>query len=112
MRAHWHTAALFAALLLLCVPSFATAAFTCCTGSGCSGGVSNNPVVCAALGDLYTATNGQNWTNSPSGGGWNAAAAGMPTDYCTFAAWSALCNGSGVVTSLCVISIPFSSRLA
>ena len=37
-------------------------AFTCCTGSACTGGVSNDAATCAALGELYAATAGANWS--------------------------------------------------
>ena len=71
--------------------------FSCCTGSGCSGGVSNDPVACAALGDFYFATSGESWRNAT---GWATAAVGVSTDYCTF--HGVFCSG-GVVTELCVL---------
>ena len=37
--------------------------------------------ICAALGDLYAATNGPGWVNNT---GWADAASGVPADYCTF----------------------------
>ena len=59
----------------------------------------NDPVVCAALGDLYYATNGAGWNNN---GGWNSAAAGVPTDYCTFFVngGNKICNTDGDVAQL------------
>ena len=36
---------------------------------------------CEALGDLYYATNGSGWANKQ---GWEAAAAGVATEYCSF----------------------------
>ena len=51
---------------------------------------------CAALGDLYYATNGARWR---SNGGWDDAASGVATEYCTFE-WAS-CDG-GVLTNLCV----------
>ena len=73
------------------------AVFVCCSGLGCSGGVSNNPVACAALGDLYAATSG--WAILGSNTGWSSAAAGVATDYCTF--YGVTCI-SGTVNSMCV----------
>ena len=51
---------------------------------------------CAALGDLYYAANGARWRSND---GWNDAASGVATDYCTFE-WVS-CDG-GVLTNLCV----------
>ena len=56
----------------------------------------NNVNTCAALGDLYTRTNGASWTGNT---GWSVAAAGTPTDYCTF--YGVECR-SGIVIQLCV----------
>jgi len=72
--------------------------FACCTGSNCTGGVSNDPVTCAALGDLYYATSGNAWSAKQ---GWSSAAAGTATDFCTFAQSAGGCDGAGVLTSLC-----------
>jgi len=47
---------------------------------------------CAALGDLYEATSGPGWLDR---GGWEDAAAGIPTDYCTLGTGKAACDGSG-----------------
>ena len=63
-----------------------SAAFTCSN---------TDTTTCAALGDLYTATNGSSWTNK---NGWISAAGGTATDYCTFQSLG--CNGLKVVTSL------------
>ena len=73
--------------------------FTCCTGQASCGSVNNDPVVCSALGDLYSATNGSGWMNK---GGWNSAAAGTPTDYCGFYQWSGTPCSGGVLKWLCV----------
>ena len=62
--------------------------FTCAAG--------NDATQCAALRDLYYATNGRSWGDKS---GWSSAAAGVPTDYCTFAGIS--CAGNNV-TWLCV----------
>ena len=76
--------------------------FTCTSG--------NDPVVCSALGDLYYATNGPTgWTHT---GGWSSAAAGTPTDYCSF--WQSNgspCNGLGVLTRLELWSGPLNGPL-
>jgi len=69
--------------------------FTCCSGQASCGGAVNDPVVCAALGDLYYATNGAGWNNN---GGWSSAAAGVPTDYCGF--WVVEAGGCSVLHSL------------
>ena len=58
--------------------------FTCCTDS-CTTGFANDGAICSALGDLYVATGGAQWTNYDPANGWVAAAAGTATDYCTFA---------------------------
>jgi len=63
-------------------------AFTC--------GADNDATVCSALGDFYNATNGASWI---SNNGWSAAAAGAPTDYCTFK--GATCS-DGILNQLCV----------
>lgn len=79
-------------LLLLGVLGVSAQTFTC--------SVTNNPVFCSALGDLYYATNGSRWTVNT---GWSSAAAGTPTSYCSFyKTYSTPCNGAGVLTSLCV----------
>ena len=59
-------------------------------------GVNNDATVCRALGDFYNATNGASWLIKT---GWSAAAAGTPTDYCSFV--GATCN-NGVLQGLCV----------
>ena len=75
-------------LLLLGVLGVSAQVFTC--GGG------NNATVCSALGDLYYATNGASWLGND---GWRMAAAGTPTDYCTFSQVSCI---SGVLNQLCV----------
>ena len=70
-------------------------AFTCCTGQASCGGANNDPVQCDALGDLYFGTNGTGWTINA---GWRSAAAGTPTDYCSFA--QTACDGVGNVLEL------------
>jgi len=62
--------------------------FTCAAG--------NDATQCAALRDLYFATNGPSWTTKT---GWTAAVAGGATDYCTF--YRVMCTGNNVVY-LCV----------
>jgi hypothetical protein len=77
--------------------------FICCSGAGCTGGVSNDAATCAALGDLYNAAKGAGvgygaaWTNTS---GWASAAAGNATDYCTFR--GSFCDSTGALTFLCV----------
>ena len=64
--------------------------FTCCTADklgepGCASvTVANDPVACAALGEVYSSTGGPSWTtctSCPPGGGcnqaWTNAAAGV-----------------------------------
>ena len=95
---------LFALLLLGAAVPVASQTFTCCTGSGCTGGVSNNPVFFAALGDLYYATSlSWSWNNY----GWADAAAGTASDYCNFAnGWNdyeglrSPCDSTGALTNL------------
>jgi hypothetical protein len=53
---------------------------------------------CAALGDLYAATNGAQWTTNT---GWAAAAGGVAQDYCT-ALYKVACNVAGRLTRMCV----------
>ena len=111
------TKALLVTLLAFAAPFLASAAFTCCSGSGCTGGQSNDATTCAALGDLYTATNGAGWTgnNGWVNTGWVTAAAGTATDttvdYCTFpqSASTSFCNSSGALTFLyaCASWLPF-----
>lgn len=44
----------------------------------------NDPIVCAALGDIFYATNGMVWANNPySTQHWMEAATGIETDFCT-----------------------------
>ena len=69
--------------------ALAAAVFTCASSG-------NDATTCAALGDLYTATNGASWA---SNSGWSSAAAGTATDYCTFG--GIFCRGD-VVFSMCV----------
>jgi hypothetical protein len=80
------------ALMLLGVLGVSAQTFTC--------GGSNDATVCSALGDLYYANYGASWNGIYGApGGWSTAAAGTPTDYCTFS--GATCSG-GVLNSLCV----------
>ncbi len=51
---------------------------------------------CAALADLYDATDGPNWANND---GWRDAAASISTSYCTFA--GVRCK-DGAILYLCV----------
>lgn len=60
--------------------------FTCSNSNStfCTGSLAcayYKALVCSALGDLYYATNGAGWINNT---GWSSAAAGTPTDYCSF----------------------------
>ncbi len=64
--------------------------FTCAEGE--------DATTCAALADLYDATDGLNWVNN---GGWSDAAASIPTSYCTFAGVE--CEGVAV-RYLCVLT--------
>ncbi len=64
--------------------------FTCAAGE--------DATTCAALADLYDATDGPHWVNN---GGWRDAAASIPTSYCTFAGVG--CDG-GMIRYLCVLS--------
>jgi len=73
--------------------------FTCCSGQASCGRAFNDNVTCAALGDIYTATNGVGWSDQT---GWSAAAAGSPTDFCTSFHYAA-CTG-GFITTLYVHS--------
>ena len=91
-------AAVVLALLLAASTQQAHAAFTC-TDTSPAG-----TVTCAALGDLYAATNGAGWETKT---GWLAAAAGTATDFCTF--FGVECStptleSSGAVTSLCALT--------
>ena len=67
-----------------------SSSFVCANG--------NDPVVCAALGDLYSATSGSGWTGNS---GWSSSAALYATDYCTFDGAACL-PGTSTLTSLCV----------
>jgi len=91
-----HALLLFYGTLLLRAHGVYTASFTC--------GNSNDAATCAALGDLYTATTVTAWSNSD---GWSTAAAGTATDYCSFAGLS--CDGSGLLTALCVFPAPLAA---
>ena len=51
----------------------------CCQLFTCA--ATNDAEVCAVLGDLYFATNGNDWAGEL---GWSAAAAGSATDYCGY----------------------------
>ena len=82
--------------LLLLESALAQQTFTCATG--------NDATQCAALRDLYYATNGQSWTSKS---GWSSAAAGTGTDYCTF--HSVTCTGNDV-TQLCVEALAAAAR--
>jgi len=53
--------------------------------------VVNSADECNALGDLYYAANGSGWNVN---GGWVDAAAGMPTDLCSFTD-TVICSGAG-----------------
>ena len=62
---------------------------------------------CRALGDFYHATTGQSWRLR---GGWEAAAAAIPTDYCS--GFDALrCDGTGAVVELLLSSNQLSGFL-
>jgi hypothetical protein len=108
------TKALLVTLLAFAAPFLASAQnFTCCTSpsSGCSSSnysySYNDPATCAALGDLYAATNGAGWYTSSQSSDWDNAAAGTATDYCTFrqASGGHICNSTGALTWLCVHSL-------
>ena len=75
--------------------------FTCCTGQASCGSAINDPVVCAALGELYYSTNGPGWYNRV---GWSSAAAGTPTSYCNFHMTQGriACNSQSVLNTMCV----------
>jgi hypothetical protein len=65
--------------------------------------------ICEALGDLYYATNGAGWLNKR---GWEAAAAGFATDYCTFSFANCPARERVLgVTYLCVRRIGLNERL-
>jgi len=70
-------------------------------------GVNNDATVCRVLGDLYGATNGASWSSFAQAG-WIGAAAGTPTDYCTF--FGAQCS-NGILQALCVHRICMSGAL-
>ena len=78
-------------LLLLGVLGVSAQTFTC--------SVTNNPVFCSALGDLYYATSGAGWFKNA---GWTSAAVGNTTNYCTFS--GATCIGD-ILQKLCVCRI-------
>jgi len=72
---------------------------TCQSLLACS--VNNDATVCRALGDFYNSTGGASWIPTMRTG-WSAAAAGTPTDYCTF---SMITCSNGILQALCVRSI-------
>ena len=78
-----------ALLCLLLLENALAQTFTCATG--------NDATQCAALRDLYYATNGPSSWSSKSG--WSSAAAGTATNYCTFELVGCTSNN---VTGLCV----------
>jgi hypothetical protein len=57
----------------------------------------NDAAQCAALGEAYALMGGDTWTNNA---GWRSAAAGVPTDYCSF---------HGVKWEVAPVSGPFSA---
>ena len=73
--------------VLLAAAAAASAAFTCAP--------QNDAAQCAALGALYASTSGAGWSDQA---GWATAAAGSPTDYCTFSGVS--CDTAPDVSSL------------
>ena len=77
-----------ALLCLMLIESTLAQTFTCATG--------NDATQCAALRDLYYATNGPSWSTKS---GWSSAAAGTATSYCTF--YDVSCTSNNVV-QLCV----------
>lgn len=81
--------ALAAAAAAVVLAAARAAAFTCAPP--------RDPAACAALADLYDATDGARWSNSA---GWAAAAADAGADVCAFAGVG--CSASGQVTSMCV----------
>jgi hypothetical protein len=71
-------------LLLACAEGSqppSSASFVCCSGQDSCGGVVNSQATCAVLGEFYAATGGVSWSNNH---GWAAAAAGTPTNLCSF----------------------------
>ena len=70
--------------------------FTCCSEQMDTCNLINDAIVCAALGELYYATNGGGWVHNS---GWSAAATGYATDFCSF--YGATCT-DGVLQNLCV----------
>ena len=64
-----------------------------------------SPNTCAALGDLYNSARGASWTNKA---GWVTAAAGTPTDYCTF--YGITCTSGGSNKGLNVMCVPLALR--
>ena len=66
---------------------------------------------CEALGDLYYATNGAGWLNK---GGWESAAAGVATDYCSFYPAdpdTLTCDEASALVSLYVVSNDLSGTI-
>jgi hypothetical protein len=59
----------------------------------------NSAVECQALGDLYYSTSGTLWG---SNAGWTDAAAGTPTDYCSFNETVICPQPGGPIVYLCV----------
>jgi hypothetical protein len=105
-RAHTAAAAAGAAAAVLALRAAPAAAlappppppFTCLP--------SRNAASCAALSDLYSATDGAAWSNATAGWGSAAAAAlvsGAPAaaDYCAFE--GVTCDAGGDITALCVL---------
>jgi hypothetical protein len=57
---------------------------------------------CAALGGLYAATNGPSWSTKT---GWSAAAAGTPTNFCSFHGVTCVTTGSPGGRGLTVLCV-------
>lgn len=79
-----------------------TSAFTC----------TKPDATCAALAELYAATNGSGWLD-PGDAGWRQAAVGVATSYCSFN--GVACSSAGEVVLLCVprlrVALPNPSRV-
>lgn len=111
---HKQTRMRLSALLLVVLFAYSASSwpgpFTCCSGEESCNFAVNDPVVCSALGDLYYSTNGAGWLISTR---WSDAAAGIPTDFCTFFTSSdefdfsinnGLCTTYGFVSNLCALA--------